>query len=90
MTGSIPSAAGAVEIYRQKFQMKTLNLKFNETDFDSFKAFEKAVMRQLGNNVYVGTDNLCVYFEYPKELKAMLRPYPEKKQLEFDLTSSKV
>ena len=66
-----------------------LTLKFNKEDFDSFKSFEKAVYKQVGNNVYLGTDSMCVYFDYPKELKAMLRPYPEKEQLEFELTASK-
>ena len=67
-----------------------MNLKFEVKDFDSFKAFEKAVQKQVGNNVYVGSDSLCVYYEYPKELKAMLRPYAEKQQLEFTLTSIKI
>lgn len=67
-----------------------INLKFKPEDFNSFKDFTKAVEKQLGKDVYVGTDNLCWYFEYPKELKAMLRPYPEKQQLEFELNSEKV
>jgi hypothetical protein len=65
-----------------------LNLKFEESDFETMRTFEKAVKKQLGGNVYVGTDNLCFFFEYPKEMKAMLRPLPEKVQLEFDLDSS--
>lgn len=65
-----------------------LNLKFEEKDFENMRAFEKAVKKQLGNNVYVGTNNLCFFFEYPKELTAMLRPFPPNKQLEFELESS--
>ena len=65
-----------------------LQLKFEEADFADMRSFEKAVKRQLGNNVYVGTDSLCLYFEYPKKMWAMLRPNPEEKQLEFELESS--
>lgn len=65
-----------------------LELKFNESDFDSFKSFEKSVKKQLGNKVYVGTNSLCLYFDYTKELSDMLRPYPQTKQLEFVLESS--
>ena len=65
-----------------------LNLTFKETDFESMRAFEKAVKQQLGQNVYVGTDSLCFYFDYPKKLVAMLRPNPADKQLEFELESS--
>ena len=66
----------------------TINLKFNPEDFNSFKSFEKAVQKQLGNNIYVGTDSLCLYFDYPKELAAQLRPFAANKQLEFELISS--
>lgn len=65
-----------------------VTLKFEEKDFMNMRSFEKAVKKQLGPRVYVGTDSLCFYFDYPKELVAMLRPYPEKVQLEFDLESS--
>jgi hypothetical protein len=65
-----------------------LELKFKETDFDSFRSFEKAVKKQLGDKIYVGTNSLCLYFDYPKELVEMLRPYPPTKQLEFVLESS--
>lgn len=63
-------------------------LTFNESDFEGFRNFEKSVKKQLGNNVYVGTDSLCLYFDYPKELRDMLRPFPPKTQLEFELESS--
>jgi hypothetical protein len=66
-----------------------LHLTFEKSDFDNLRAFEKAVERQLGGNVYVGTNSLCLYFDYPKELTAMLRPFPPSEQLEFDLESSK-
>jgi len=65
-----------------------LQLKFEEDDFANLRAFEKAVKKQLGTNVYVNSDSLCFYFEYPKALKLMLRPFPETKQFEFDLDSS--
>lgn len=64
-----------------------LNLKFEEEDFENMKTFEKAVKRQLGKNVYVGTNSLCFYFDYPKELVDMIRPFPSKVQLEFNLDS---
>ena len=63
-------------------------LEFKEEDFKSMASFRKAVKNQLGSDIYVGTDNLCVYFDYPKTLIAMLRPYPKKVQLEFNLVSS--
>lgn len=65
-----------------------VTLKFEEKDFENLRAFEKAVKQQLGNHVYVGTDSLCLYFDYPKALAAMLRPFPPEKQLEFELESS--
>ncbi len=67
----------------------TLKLKFEEKDFQTFRSFENAVERQAGSNVYVGTDSLCLYFDYPKELKAMLRPFPEKMCFEFELEASR-
>ena len=66
-----------------------LNLKFKSEDFTSLSSFESAVKKQLGASVYVGTNSLCFYFEYPKELVDMLRPYPPKQVLEFKLTSIK-
>ena len=65
-----------------------INLKFELSDFDTFKSFEKSVKSQLGDRIYVGTSSLCLYFDYPKDLAAMLKPYPPKKQLEFVLESS--
>jgi len=68
-----------------------LHLTFSEADFESMRAFDKAVKRQLGPNVYVGTDSLCFYFDLPKGLSAMLRPFAPKAangQYEFDLESS--
>lgn len=65
-----------------------LTLKFERGDFESLRRFETAVRKQLGPNVYVGTDSLCFYFPYSKELAAMLRPYPPKEQLEFELESA--
>jgi hypothetical protein len=66
----------------------TLNLKFEEKDFETLRTFDKAVKRQLGENVYVGTDSLCFYFDFPKELVARLRPLYKGNQLEFTLESS--
>lgn len=65
-----------------------LSLKFEEKDFENLRAFDKAVKRQLGPNVYVGTDSLCFYFDYPKELAERLRPLCKSTQLEFELESS--
>lgn len=65
-----------------------VSLKFEEKDFETLRTFEKAVKRQLGNNVYVGTDSLCLYFDYPQELVARLRPLYHGTQLEFELESS--
>lgn len=66
-----------------------LQLTFKAEDFESLRAFEKAVRRQLGNNVYVGSDSLCFFFDYPKQLAAQLRPFaPEPQQMEFELESS--
>ena len=66
----------------------TLNLKFEEKDFETLRTFDKAVKRQLGENVYTGTDSLCLYFDFPKELVARLRPLYRGNQLEFELESS--
>lgn len=77
-----------------------LSLKFKQSDFESLRVFEKAVRNQLGK-VYVGTNSLCFYVEYPKELCALLRPKEgnsyldvdklsellQKEQLEFELDS---
>ena len=66
-----------------------LHLTFEDKDFENMRAFDKAVKRQLGPNVYVGSDSLCFYFDFPKELSAMLRPFaPTGTQFEFDLESS--
>ncbi len=61
----------------------TVTLKFSEKDFKSFRDFENSMKRQLGQETYVGTDSCTVLVEYPNNLKAMLRPFPEKPQLEF-------
>jgi hypothetical protein len=66
----------------------TLNLKFEEKDFDTMRTFEKAVKRQLGENLYVGTNSLYFFFDFPKELVARLRPLYRGNQLEFELESS--
>jgi hypothetical protein len=66
----------------------TLNLKFEEKDFETLRAFDKAVKRQLGENVYTGTDSLCFYFDYCPEMVARLRPLYRGNQLEFTLESS--
>ena len=67
-----------------------INLKFEEKDFATLRTFEKAVKAQLGPNVYVGTNSMCFYFDYPSALVAMLRPYPANVQLEFVLESATV
>jgi hypothetical protein len=65
-----------------------LHLTFQPSDFATMRTFDTAVKKQLGPNVYTGTDSLCFYMEYPPALKAMLRPNPANPQLEFDLESS--
>lgn len=75
--------------HRLQFLLMTLNLKFAQSDFESLRSFERAVAKQLGNNVYVGTDSLCLYFDFPPALKAMIRPFPKDVQLEFELVSSR-
>lgn len=50
-----------------------VTLTFEKKDFDTLREFGKAVERQAGK-CYVGTDNFCCFFEYPEELKALLRP----------------
>lgn len=64
-------------------------VEFKKEDFSSMRDFTKAVQKQLGNNCYVGTDSLCLYFDYPKELRDMLRPNPPHEQLIFELGSDK-
>ena len=62
----------------------TLVLKFEEKDFDTLRSFEASVRRQLGKNVYVGSDSLCFYFDYPPELCALLRPFSGNSYYEKD------
>ena len=50
-----------------------LTLTFEKKDFDTLREFGKAVERQVGKS-YVGTDSFSCYFDYPKELVALLRP----------------
>jgi len=79
-----------MEVRKATLFMK-LQLTFTEADFENMRAFDKAVKRQLGPNVYVGSDSLCFYFDFPKELSAMLRPFAPKEangQYEFNLESS--
>jgi hypothetical protein len=52
--------------------MKLL-LEFTEGELENFRTFSQSVEKQLGN-VYVGTNSLCVYYDYPKELAGLLRP----------------
>lgn len=61
-----------------------MKLKFTEKDFATFRAFENAVKRQLGETTYVGTDHMVVVVDYPPALRGMLRPFPEQKQYEFE------
>lgn len=65
-----------------------LSLTFKPSDFSSLRDFDSAVKRQLNKMVYVDRHYVALYFDYPKELVDMLRPYPPKEQLEFDLESS--
>ena len=67
-----------------------VQLQFQDSDFENMRAFEKAVKRQLGNNVYVGCNSLCLYFGFPKEFSAKLRPFAPKSDggMEVTLESS--
>ncbi|HOS16174.1 MAG TPA: hypothetical protein PKX15_04070 [Bacteroidales bacterium] len=65
-----------------------LTLKFQDQDFETLRKFDSAVKRQLGPNVYVGTDYLCFYFDFPKKLSERLRPHAPKGELEVTLESS--
>jgi len=66
-----------------------LHLTFEEKDFENLRAFDKAVKRQLGPNVYVSGNSLCFYFDYPPQLVDQLRPFaPNPQQMEFELDSS--
>lgn len=62
-----------------------IKLELTESDFKDFRSFEKALKKRFGENTYVGTDSLVFSVEYPKELKAMLRPYPETPTYQFEL-----
>lgn len=65
-----------------------VQLKFQDSDFETHRKFEAAVKRQLGNNVYVGSDSLCLYFDFTKELSARLRPFAPKGEIDVTLESS--
>jgi hypothetical protein len=52
--------------------MKLL-VELSEKDFENMRAFDKALNNQLGA-VYCGTNSMSVYFDYPPELCALLRP----------------
>lgn len=79
-----------------------LTLTFEKKDFENLRKFGDALKRQVGDS-YAGTDSFSCYFEYPAELKALLRPSSVGsvtqqellKQLEtgsisFEVTSSKL
>jgi len=50
-----------------------VTLTFEKKDFATLREFGKALERQVGKS-YAGTDSFCLYFDYPKELAALLRP----------------
>jgi hypothetical protein len=52
--------------------MKLL-IEFEQKDFETFRKFQDSLNRQLGNT-YAGTNSAVVYFDYPPELVALLRP----------------
>jgi len=66
-----------------------MQITFTQNDFKDFRSFEKAMIRHFGPLTYVGTDSAVVHISYSKELKAMLRPYPEPEQFTFDLKFEK-
>lgn len=57
-----------------------VTLTFEKKDFATLREFGKAVERQCGKT-YVGSDYLCWYFDYPKELSALLRPSQQGSEL---------
>ena len=72
--------------------MKLL-VEVEQKDFATFRKFQDPLNRQLGN-VYVGTNSMAVYFDFPPELVALLRPvqgndFKDKDKLNQMLTSLK-
>ena len=69
-----------------------IKLQFEQADFDSFATFEKSITNQIPYPVYTGTDNLIIFtpkishfYEFPKVLAKMLRPFPEEQKYAFEL-----
>jgi hypothetical protein len=65
-----------------------VKLTLTPNDFKDFRSFERAMKKAFGELTYVGTDSMVIHVDYPKELKAMLRPYGAEKQadvFDFDL-----
>ena len=54
-----------------------IELKFEPKDFETFKNFESAIKRQVGNHVYIGSNSFCLYFDYTNDMCEKLRhPLP--------------
>jgi hypothetical protein len=52
--------------------MKLL-VEVTEKELKNWRKFQDSLNAQLGN-VYVGTNSVCVYCDYPPELVALLHP----------------
>jgi len=70
----------------------SVKLTFNEKDFKSRRDFDNGVARQMDKTATVLSSAFgwCVayHFDYPKELMAMLQPFPKEPKFDFELESS--
>lgn len=66
-----------------------MKINFSEKDFLKLRNFQDTFNRNFGEQTYVGTDSACVFVEYSKELKAMLRPFPLEQHFTFELRALK-
>lgn len=60
-----------------------LNLSFKEEDFFTLSTVEDAIRKQLGNNVYVGSQSLCVYLYFPANFADVFHSAPETYECEL-------
>lgn len=62
-----------------------MKLTFTQNEFDKLRTFQNRMNREFGDTAYVGTNNAVILVEYSPQLTAMLRPYPEISQFEYEL-----
>jgi len=71
-----------------------VKVSFINKDFKSRRDFDNGVSRQMDKTATVLSSEFgwCVayYFDYPKELTAMLQPFPKETKLDFELESVKL